>query len=492
MIKASKKQLNGLIEPFIYDILEDEKFEVVRKEAVELLTWNRLDLAFKLFYLDLRDKNRDLAERVYKQDIRAQTLGNFKEFGDKKKISFEKYVQVFDELEKKFTEEGFDPKKSYIPLSKDDTIVNGAHRTALAIHQSKTLECVKLKRPTMVCDYNLFHQRCVSEEILDMVVSKFIEYADNTYIAFLWPSGKGFKKEVYSKFTKAVYKKEIQLNSVGAFNLLFELYSHMEWIGTKENGYQGIQQKLAECFPQLTKIIVIVFQSSSIEQVRELKDQIRNVYNIGFSSVHITDTKEEALRISRLLFNKNGIHFLNYAKTHKYRSFSSDLDLFKNFLLMNRINTDDIVLDSGMTLSAYGIRESKDIDYLINKNVVIKEENHRINSHDDQLMYHKETKASLIYDPSFYFSYKNIKFLSFEQVYEMKIERNEEKDKNDVRMMQSLIDNNAIVFKITSFKQKVLYSKIKIKFKTTRAIIKVLKKVKLYSVTRSIYHRVMK
>ena len=492
MMKVSKQHLKGLIEPFIYDKLEGDEFEVVKKDAVELLTWNRLDLAFKLFYLDLCGKNNELAERVYKQDIRAQTLDSFKEFGDKTKVSFEKYLQVFNELQSDFMEEGFDSKKSYIPLSEEDTIENGAHRTALAIHQNKTLECVKLKRPTMVCDYNFFHQRCVSEEILDIVATKFIEYADNTYIAFLWPSGKGFKEEVYSKFTKVVYKKEIQLNSAGAFNLLFELYSHMEWIGTKKNGYQGIQQKLTECFPQLAEFSVIVFQSSSIEQVRELKDQIRNVYNIGFSSVHITDTKEEAIRISRLLFNKNGRHFLNYAKPHKYSSFSSDLNLFKQFLLMNKISTDDIVLDSGMTLSAYGIRESKDVDYLINKNVAIKEENNRIDSHDDQLMYHKENKVSLIYDPSFYFSYKNIKFLSFKQVYEMKVKRNEEKDKNDIRMMESLIDNNELLFKISSFKQKALYSKIKIKIKTISLIVNVLKKVKLYKVTRSIYHRIRK
>ena len=52
----------------------------------------------------------------------------------------------------------------------------------------------------------------------------------------------------------------------------------------------------------------------------KIKDKIREVFNVGKHSVHITDTKEEAIRTARVVFNDNSIHFLNYAKPNKYIS----------------------------------------------------------------------------------------------------------------------------------------------------------------------------
>ncbi len=40
------------MEPFIYEKLEKDTYEVLSINPIKLLTWNRLDLAFKLFYLD--------------------------------------------------------------------------------------------------------------------------------------------------------------------------------------------------------------------------------------------------------------------------------------------------------------------------------------------------------------------------------------------------------------------------------------------------------
>ena len=93
MIK--KNQLIQILEPFIYENLEDEEYEIAELDPIQLLTWNRLDLAFKLFYLDNKDKNSDLAVEVYKEDIKAQTLGSFVEVGNKDKESFENYINEF-------------------------------------------------------------------------------------------------------------------------------------------------------------------------------------------------------------------------------------------------------------------------------------------------------------------------------------------------------------------------------------------------------------
>ena len=77
-----KKKINDKIDKFIYDKLHKNNYEVEKFKAVDLLTWNRLDLAFKLFYLDNKIKNQELALNVYKEDIRSQTLGEFVERGN--------------------------------------------------------------------------------------------------------------------------------------------------------------------------------------------------------------------------------------------------------------------------------------------------------------------------------------------------------------------------------------------------------------------------
>jgi hypothetical protein len=56
---------------------------------------------------------------------------------------------------------------------------------------------------------------------------------------------------------------------------------------------------MVECFSVFDKFTILVFQSESIDKVRKLKDEIRIVCNIGYSSTHMRDTREEAIRIVR-------------------------------------------------------------------------------------------------------------------------------------------------------------------------------------------------
>jgi len=311
ILKRSK--VKALVEPFIFATLGRPSYEILSLPAVCFLTWNRFDLGFKLLYLDLKEKNSAYARQVYENDIRSQTLGSFEEYGSEAKNSFEKYLKEFEETYQSIKRRGFDAQSRLIPLSDVGTIINGAHRIAAAIHTGRNVSCIRTEQPIMSCDYQYFFHRNVPASVLDSVANKFIEYAEGVYIAFLWPSGKGNLKVTESEFSNVIYKKQISLRATGGFNLIVELYKHMDWIGSADSGYPGAKQKLIECFPGLDPVTVIAFQADSIEDIKQIKDRIRQINDIGFSSVHITDTKEEAVRISKLLFNENGIHFLNHA-----------------------------------------------------------------------------------------------------------------------------------------------------------------------------------
>lgn len=187
-----KNDLKNKVEFFIFNKLKKSNYDVKRVKASNLLTWNRLDLAFKLFYLENKEKNLKLAKKIYRDDIRAQTLGKFVEYGDEKeKNNFEDYVNKFNNLFNSIKNRSFDINTSIIPLSKNGSLINASHRTATSIFLNKDVEFIVTEENTMVADYNYFFKRDVSLNTLDIAVNKFIEYSnENTYLAFLWPSGK--------------------------------------------------------------------------------------------------------------------------------------------------------------------------------------------------------------------------------------------------------------------------------------------------------------
>lgn len=488
MVLVKKEALRGLIDEFLYNRLHKSEYALSDVNALDLLTWNRFDLAFKLFYLDTQNALPKLAEEVYKYDINAQTLGKFVEVGNEQnKSDFNKYVEKFKKICEAIEVGGFNAEESIVPVSPDGTILNGAHRVTAAIKNKKSVKVASIDIPAAVSDYKYFYKRNVPSEILDLVAKKYIEYSENIFIAFLWPSGKGYKEEVESAFSRVVYKKEIELSENGAFNLLFELYNHMDWVGNEKNGYKGIQRKLIECFPNFNKFTVIVFQSDSIEDVRKIKERVRNIYNLGYSSIHITDTKEEALNISRYLFNKNGLHFLNYAFPRKFKQTQTCIEQIDRFIAQNGLDAKNIVMDGSITLALYGLRESKDIDYFVNDNSAVTVSFPEFEKHDTELTFHNAKKDQLIFDSHYYFHYRGLKFISFAQLFEMKKKRNGIKDITDCKMMEAFVLQDRFGIKINKIKQYFLYQSLRY-FKMIHDFgVIILKSIYIYELARKLY-----
>ncbi len=158
---------------------------------------------------------------------------------------------------------------------------------------------------------------------------------------------------------------------------------------------------------------------------------------------------------------------------------------------MNNLDLSDVVIDGSTTLNLYGIRESSDIDYLINNNNndMIISDNTLYDIHDSELIYHKENKNNLIYNPKYYINYRGFKFISFAQLYLMKSERNEQKDLNDCNTMNAFMENNSIKKTIATLKQKLFYMKIKLHKQYILTTMYILKKIGLYRPIKWLYHQ---
>ncbi|WP_111638652.1 hypothetical protein [Marinomonas shanghaiensis] len=481
-------EVNGLVEDFLIESLDDTEYLKKTMRAVELLTYNRFDLALKLAYLELKNKAPSIARNIYFHDIRSQTLGSFEEFGNENKKTFDIYVKSFCDTFLNIELNGFDSAITLIPLSLNGTIVNGAHRVSSAIYLNKDVACIETNLPEVSPNYMYFYERNVPSEILDIGAIKFSEYSENTYLAFLWPSGRENYNAVEQLFSKVVYKKKIELNSQGGLNLLVELYKHMDWIGSESNNFPGAHQKLFECFTDFKPLTVIMFQSDSLEQVQALKKKVRAINGIGFSSIHITDTKEEAIRISKLIFNENGLHFLNHAKPYKIRKVHETLKKLGEKNKVSGINQ-DFVLGGSMTLGVYGLRDPKDVDYIANDFYILDEYNEIIEPHDSQLEFHKIDKVQLIYNPNYYFEYLGFKFFSFNQTFDFKRNRGEAKDVNDCEIMKSIMERKLFRFYIAKYRQIILYKKILLKRESKKIIFYILNKTSTYNLVRKIYRK---
>ena len=488
MNAINKENLRQLLEPHFRKDLKKEKYKVKSLAATELLTYTRFDIAFKLLYLEMLEYGVSFSKHIYKEHIRAFSLGKFIEPGNKEKNSIDGFVNSFKKTFEDIKLNGFDANKTLIPLSKNGSIANGAHRVASAIYLGKDVDCVEIDTGDHIYDYKFFYSRNISSSILDTVVTKFGDYSDNLHIAFLWPTAKGYDEEIEKIIPNIVYRKEIKLNPNGAHNLLSQIYYSEEWLGSVENNFRGSQGKLVECFKNFEAVRVIAFQAESLDETLAIKDKIRDVFNIGKHSIHITDTKEEAIRVARVIFNDNSVHFLNHAKPNQYISTHRKIDIFKQFVEKNKINLNDVVLDSGIVLSVYGLRECSDIDYFLDDNTKLKYNDEELECHDSELKYHDIEKLSLIYNPQYYFYFNDVKFVSFEQVYKMKKNRNETKDIADCKMMEALLENNKTKAMLNKLRQFFYYQKIK----TRVSLIKFLRLVGLHSTLKFLYKLMVK
>ena len=446
----------------------------------DLLTHNRLDIAFKYVYLKFKKCIPKFSKELYKHHIYAITNGLYRE-GNTTKDSFQKFVSSFDKTFKSIKENGFDPKISTIPITANNTITNGSHRLASAIYLDKNVPISTIDEKDSNYNYSFFLERGIDLDVLEFTVLNYLLLKENIYLALIWPSATK-KVEYISNFKKIIYQKSFKLNPKGAHNLLAQIYKEQNWIGNFETGYGGTYLKLNQAFKSFSPVNAIFFHESSIENVTKIKKQIREKFQIGKASIHITDNKNQTIELAKYILNKNSLHFLNNAQPYKFQKTYNQLKKFRSELINNNINQNDIVIDGGSILSIYGIRESNDLDYLISDKSKYQS---FADNHIDEIVYHKETLDNLIYNPRFYFYFNDFKFISLDQLKRMKKNRASTKDLVDIKLI-----NSQNIFKI-KFLSK-LHQLYTVRFKIIAFLIPFTKKIGLYNIAKKIYKLMFK
>ena len=488
MDSLSRQSLHGLLDSHLANLLVEESYAVAPIAPAKLITSNRLDIAIKILYLELKILgNTALAEEIYLEHIKAFSLGSFAEPGNEEKVGAGKFLADFDSCHDSIRRSGFDSSLSIVPLAEDGSLANGSHRVASAFQCGQEVATVRLPTPTHHYDAEFFLKRGMNRELVEMAVTRFIECAENCYTALIWPSARGHDFELARSFANIIYRNEVPLDYNGAHNLISQIYYGETWLGSERDNFPGARAKLVECFKKSGPLRVVAFQADSLATVQTIKEKIRNIFGIGKHSIHISDTKEEAIRVARILFNRNSIHFLNHGKPNRFASAMDGIERFKDFLASNRLDPERALIDSSHVLALYGLRESKDIDYLSLQEVPVAADD-LVHSHFGELEHHRKSLPQLICDARQYFYFEDLKFVSFDQLYRMKLNRAETKDKNDLLMMEAMIEANPWKNFLGLLRQRFYYLLARLKMLLMAA----LRQVGLYKGARYVYRRLIK
>lgn len=474
------------------DIGED-KIEYV--SARELLVSNRIDLVAKYKFVEAYDKGMNIpfVQDLYYAHLEAFTEGRFVEPGkENSKKSFQDYLVIFKQLINSIKYDGIKKEISVIPVGRNNTILNGSHRVAIAMYYNLTVPIIRYEDIDVKYDYYYFKINLLERRYLDYMATEYIRLKENVFFACIWPRADKNKRETVDRIIREscdiVYNESVLLGYNGLKNLMIQIYGQQEWCGSIENGYKGVKRKVDDCYAEGSETIIYVLDNTELDSVIHLKQKIRAVYQIENSSVHISDNSKESLDMAHLLLNYNSIDVLNYGQMYRYKNYITLIQQIGEELDRYQIDREDFLIDSSGVLGIYGIRSPSDIDCLTLKAIENDSFSMKYEMNDKNILYYPKTKEELIYNPDSYLFAYGVKFSSLATLFEMKRMRNEKRDCEDCLLIKPYIE------KQMTYKAKINQYKVRLK-RRCRNICKkmkyeacvLLKTVHLYTFAEKMY-----
>jgi hypothetical protein len=417
--------------------LKRDKYSTVTVKPLHLLTWDRFDLGFKLFFLRHFHIAPKFSKELYLRHIEAFTHGSFCEPNNPAKNSASIFLKEFLLIKQSIDKNGFDSNKSVVPIAACGAILNGSHRVACSILSNAPVTCLRTDISSTPFDHNFFRMRGVSDSFLDASAVEFIKHSLTVFVAIIWPCAFRDSATGPVEFDNVVYRKKLYLTENGVKNLLVQVYEGEGWLGEWSNKFRGVRAKLDSCFVENRPTEVVVFQAPSLKKVVEFKEKVRAAYGLGKHSIHITDSHSESVALGRILLNRNSVLFLNNGHPFENLKNQSTIEEWKHFIAGSEIGENEAMLAGSTPLAIFGLREANDVDVVFSttcESCVLPE---GFESHASQLKYYPETPGEMVSNPFYHFYFYGVKILSLHGLIAMKRKRGESKDLYDLAIIQS-------------------------------------------------------
>lgn len=446
-MKLNKVELKNYTNTNIQKIVTEDEYNIEYKEAITLLSSNRIDILIKYLYAQsiLNKKTNDFHVELYLEHIKA--FNYFVEADDTNKIGKEDFLENFKNLIHSINSQGL-ISTTAIPIDKNNIPLDGAHRIAIGMALNIQIPTFTIQtKNTHNFNYHFFINRNFDSKLLDYLSIEYAKLKKNTFMILIWPKAQGHDEEIMKLLNyngNIIYEKKIKMTYNGIVNLQIVTYQHEPWLGGYHNDFEGAHTKASQCYDNNGYLRVFLFESNA--NLIKMKDEIRSIFNIEKHAVHINDTQKETIEIANLVFNDNNIHQLNCNTRKTMENFNRLFHEFVFYLNKNNISKEEVAIIGG-TLALYGVKDVKDIDYITTTSMpeVISKE---IELETKKTNYTHYGISRLINDPKLYLRHQNVKFISLDVLYEIKSNRNNDSDKHDVNIIKKLIDSYEIKYSL--------------------------------------------
>ncbi|WP_340481000.1 hypothetical protein [Vibrio anguillarum] len=447
-----------------------------------LISSNRLDIGFKLLFIECLQNPSFDKIKAYEQHIYAITEGTLVESGNESKSGLDRFKSDFKSIFLSVRENGFDHSISTLPLSVNGSIVDGAHRLASSIYLDLDVYVEWTDSENKKYNYEYFLSRGVEEKYIKLALICLAKYTDKIRLSCVWPVAWDSKDKLINEISSnnILYIQDSDVNLNGVKNLVVNFYQGEKWLGTKNNSYSGALGKAEPCYKESKKVSFIWFLDET-ENLIAFKDNFRKKIKKNKHSIHITDTDSETRTVSEVLLSPDFeliINNLDYSKSEAYLSMVDD-ELNK-ILIHNDINKNDLIIVGSGLWNLLNIRKSSDVDFIHSPYLNI-----NIESHNQYSEYFKEDLNEYFLSESKINIIDGVKYISIEEILHFKKMRNEEKDKLDIELLRDFYKPSFFSKKINSFKLILLKKKTKIKF----FVALILKKMNLFDIVQLIRGR---
>lgn len=410
----------------------------VFESPIELLCPARFDLAAKLAYARWLGENRrsDWGTYVYDQHILAFNHAKEESSDGTQKIHLDDFRNRYHEILGDINRRGFDGEKGAVPVGKNGVPIDGAHRTAACIYYNKPLIAEISGDDNLYrADYRKFSRRGIDVDVLDFMAVEFAMLHPDCYMLIVWPAAEKHMAKIRTMAAEAadiVCEKKIKTaNKYMALNIVQQVYSGEKFVMDKSGRPTG-DGKTFLCFSGGDNAHVILLCAKQ-NAVFGLKESIRKLAGLGNHSAHTTDNKPETARLARLFFNANSLHNLTYARAFPSFVFWKRMLAYKEALPKD---CENFCVHGGAVMEAYGVRESRDWDYVSAGETDLQLSGLGISAGNEKPKLAGMGIDAAVEDPRNYFYYHGVKFASIQAVIKMKQTRGEEKDRRDVLLIR--------------------------------------------------------
>lgn len=315
--------------------------------ARELLSPARFDLFAKLYYLRHREKQPDLAKRVYIEHIRCFNPDG-KEPGRDDKTGFDDFLDAFSCLFDEIREHGFNPKKSLIPVGSNGVILDGAHRVAILAF---------LDLPATICrfddvvskgpfDYQYFIKRGLSLDFADIIAFEATHWLRNLQIAGLWARMRTLQKKDTlvnnpGNYFPALYARSVPISKHSLHLLMENIYLSQERNRIKENAWLRVKNEAIPCFAPNRQVTFVFYTNNETDAVATIKSIIQERRLFGKHLLCVTDSEIETTRLAYLILTEGGRNewlYLNHLQLWSQKLYDRAKEAgyyFRNILWIN-------------------------------------------------------------------------------------------------------------------------------------------------------------